>query len=178
MQAFNTKEQAAHRKAFIDECLQKAWGAACHAGFIEKNLNESIAAYQKLQAEDKKLDEEINTYADALDQHTVANRNKRAELQKTRTNIANEMKLIARNTQQGAESMQKLLTSKEQNLLLAEHAKDWSWVEKEKPTVSEEPNETSETHCVEKKCKGPKPHDAHPKDIFKYDDFDGVPIGA
>ncbi len=45
--------------------------------------------------------------------------------------------LIAQNTQQGAASMQKLLDSKEQNLMLADHAKDWSWVEVEEPKDDE-----------------------------------------
>jgi len=33
--------------------------------------------------------------------------------------------------------MQKLLDSKEQNLMLADHAKDWSWVEVEEPKDDE-----------------------------------------
>ena len=133
MAQFTEKQQKAHRDAFIEEARLKAWGAACHAGWIEKSLNELIAHYQKLQAEDKAIEAEIKANLDSLDGHTVANRNKRAELQKKRTNIAQQMKLIATNTQQGAASMQKLIDSREQNLLLAEHAKDWSWLEVEEP---------------------------------------------
>jgi hypothetical protein len=145
MSRFTAKEQTEHRKSFIDDCLHKAWGAACHAGWIEKSLTELIAAYQKLQVEDKELETAIKANAEGFDNHTVENRNKRAEMQKKRFNIANQMKLIAKNTQEGAESMQKLLNSVDQNLTLADHAKDWSWVEKAEPTVSEETtNEVAE----------------------------------
>jgi hypothetical protein len=139
MARFNDKEQTAQRKQFIADCMEKAWGAACHAGWLEKSLNELIAHYQKLQAEDKEVEAAINTNADAFDNHTVENRNKRAEMQKKRTNIGNQMKLIAKNTQEGAAAMQRLLDSVDQNLLLADHAKGWSWIEKEeKPTAIEE----------------------------------------
>jgi uncharacterized phage infection (PIP) family protein YhgE len=131
---FKPKEQDAHRKAFIDACMQKAWDAACHAAFIELNLNELVAGYQKLQAEDRELEDRIKDNLEQLDSHTVENRNKRTEMQKKRTNIANQMKLMAKNIQEGAASMQKLLNSLDQNLLLAEHAKDWSLVEKAEPT--------------------------------------------
>jgi hypothetical protein len=131
-------QQSTHRKDFINDCMQKAWGAACHAAWMEKSLNELIAHYQKLQADDKAIEADIKTNVDGLDTHSVANRNKRAEMQKTRTNIGNQMKLIAKNTQEGAVAMQKLLDSVDQNLLLADHAKDWSWIEKEEPTVAEE----------------------------------------
>jgi hypothetical protein len=136
---FTAKEQTAHRNAFIAEAHQKAWAAACHADFISKNLNELIGRYQKLQAEDREHENAIKTNADGLDSHTVENRNNRNELQKKRTGIAQEMKAIATNTQQGAQSMQKLLDSVDQNLLLAEHAKDWSW---KQPVDKEEQNET------------------------------------
>jgi hypothetical protein len=133
MTRFNQKEQTEQRKAFVADCLNKAWGAACHADWMQKSLNELIAHYQKLQAEDKEVEAATNLNAASLDHHTVENRNKRAEMQKRRTNIANQMKLIAKNTQEGAAAMQRLLDSVDQNLLLADFAKDWSWVEKEEP---------------------------------------------
>lgn len=129
MARFNQKEQTEHRKAFIDDCTHKAWGAACHAAWMEKSLNELIAHYQKLQAEDKEIEAAIKVNADGFDNHTVENRNKRAEMQKKRTDIDKQMKLIAKNTQEGAAAMQRLLDSVDQNLLLAEHAKDWQWKE-------------------------------------------------
>ena len=137
MARFNQKEQIEKRKAFIEEALTKAWGAACHAALIERSLNELIAQYQKLQAEDKAVEADIKTNIDGLDAHSVANRTKRAELQKKRTNIGQQMKLIGKNTQEGAEAMQRLLNNVDQNLSLADFGKDWSWVEKD--TVEEEP---------------------------------------
>ena len=41
---FTKPEQTKHRKAFIDECRQKAWGAACHADWIAKGL-EGLTAH-------------------------------------------------------------------------------------------------------------------------------------
>jgi len=142
MARFNQKEQTEHRKAFIADCMFKAWGAACHADWMQKSLNELIAQYQKLQAEDKALETEITANADGFNGHTVENRNKRNELQKRRTTIGNNMKLIATNTQQGAQAMQRLLDSVDQNLLLADHAKEWSW--KEVETATETPAEAKE----------------------------------
>jgi hypothetical protein len=39
------------------------------------------------------------------------------------------MKLVGKNTQEGAGAMQRLLDNVDQNLLLAEHAKTWEWQE-------------------------------------------------
>jgi DNA segregation ATPase FtsK/SpoIIIE-like protein len=61
---FTKPEQAKHRKAFIDECRQKAWGAACHADSISKGVHDNLAHYQKLQAEDRaKVMEIVAEYA-------------------------------------------------------------------------------------------------------------------
>jgi hypothetical protein len=81
---FTDKEQTAQCKAFIADCHQKAWGAACHASWLEKSLNELIARYQRLQKEDKEVEAEIKANLEGLDGHTVANRNKRNELAKRR----------------------------------------------------------------------------------------------
>jgi hypothetical protein len=56
---FTKPEQIKHRKAFIDECRQKAWGAACHADWIAKGIEGLVAHFEKLQAEDRALDEAI-----------------------------------------------------------------------------------------------------------------------
>jgi hypothetical protein len=131
MARFTEKQQKAHRQGFIDDCMDKAWGAACHADWISKSLTELVTEYQKLQAEDKALEAQITANAEGFNGHTVANRNKRNELQKRRNAIANTMKLVATNSQKGAETMQRLLDSVDQNLLLADFAKDWSWTEVE-----------------------------------------------
>ena len=133
MARFNDKQQASLRANFIDDCHGKAWGASCHASWMQKSLNELIAHYKKLQIDDHELEAKINSLEDALDYHTVENRQKRAELSKNPTNINNQMKLVAKNTQEGAVALQRLLDSVDQNLLLADYAKDWSWVEKEEP---------------------------------------------
>jgi hypothetical protein len=49
---FTDKQQAAHRKAFIEECHQNAWGARCNADFIAKGLDDLMTQYTKLKAED------------------------------------------------------------------------------------------------------------------------------
>lgn len=140
MARFTIKEQTEKRKAFIDECMQKAWGAAAHAAWIEKTLNELIAKYQDFQKQDRAIDAEMKLSLDAPDHHTVENRNKRAHLQKERNTISSNMKLIGKNMKEGTETMQRLLNSTDQNLLLADFAKEWEWKEvEEKPTVDEVP---------------------------------------
>jgi hypothetical protein len=47
---FTDKQQKAHRAAFIEECKQKAWGAACNADWIGKQVDEMLANYKKLKA--------------------------------------------------------------------------------------------------------------------------------
>ena len=91
---FTKPEQDKHRKAFIDECRQKAWGAACHADWISKGVDDIMAHYQKLQAEDRELEEAIKAAEVAVDYHTVENRNKRKSMQERRNTLAQQMKLI------------------------------------------------------------------------------------
>ena len=59
MQTFNGEQQEHHRKAFIEDCHQKAWGAACNADWIGKQSDELTSQYEKLQKEDADLDAEI-----------------------------------------------------------------------------------------------------------------------
>jgi hypothetical protein len=89
---FTKPEQTKHRKAFIDECRQRAWGAACHADWISKGLAGITAHYEKLQAEDRALEEAIKAAELAVDYHTVENRNKRKAMQERRDTLAQEMK--------------------------------------------------------------------------------------
>jgi hypothetical protein len=69
------RQQHQHRDAFIQECRQKAWGALCHAEWISKNLDDLLALYQKFQAEDAGLADQIKETE--IDYHTVENRTKR-----------------------------------------------------------------------------------------------------
>jgi hypothetical protein len=128
---FTEKQQDTHRKAFIEECRQKAWGAACHGEWISKNNNELFAHYQKLQAEDKELEAKIDEAAKAPDYHTVDNRDKRKEMQERRNQLAAAMKTLAENGQRADKAMQQLLQSAESSLALAKHAEEWEWQEAE-----------------------------------------------
>lgn len=133
MARFNQKQQTEHRNAVMEDCERKAWAAACQADWISTKLTENIAEYQRLQAEDKALEKEIKENAEGFNSHTVENRNKRAELQKKRASIEKLMKAVAVNTQEGSKRMQLFLDSVDQNLALADHAKNWNWVEKDEP---------------------------------------------
>jgi hypothetical protein len=84
---FPKPEQAKHRKAFIEECRQKAWGAACHADWISKGVDDIMAHYQKPLAEHRACEEAIKAAEVAVDYHTVENRNERKAFQERR-NIA------------------------------------------------------------------------------------------
>jgi hypothetical protein len=126
---FTKPQQTAYRRVFIDECRQKAWGAACHADWISKGVDEIMAHYQKLQAEDRALEEAIKAAEVAVDYHTVENRNKRKSMQERRNTLAEQMKVIGENSQQGQRALQDLYRSMESNLALAKHAEEWEWKE-------------------------------------------------
>ena len=70
------RTETAIRDLFIEECRQKAWGAACNADWIGKQMDELMAQYQKLKDEDAALDAEIEELESALDSHTKDNRDK------------------------------------------------------------------------------------------------------
>ena len=88
-----------------------------------------MAHYQKLQAEDRALEEAIKAAEVAVDYHTVENRNKRKSMQERRNTLAQQMKLIGENAQQGQRSLEQLYASMESNLALAKHAEEWEWKE-------------------------------------------------
>src|ERR1700722_20112297 len=100
MSTFTAAQQKKHRAAFIEECRQKAWGATCHADWISKNLDDLLAHYQKLQAEDKELETGIDDLAKAPDYHTVDNREKRKEMEQRRTAIAAQLKRMGESARQ------------------------------------------------------------------------------
>jgi len=145
MNRFNDQQQSEHRQAFTKDCMQKAWGAACHADWIQKSLDKLLAHYQALKAQDRELEERIKTNADGTNGHTKENRNLRADLQKKRSVIGTQMRLIAQNIQQGAATMQKMLDSVDQNLLLADHAQSWNWIERVEPEKSTDLEAAPET---------------------------------
>lgn len=128
---FSEEQQKKHREAFIEECRQKAWGAACHADWISKNLDALMEHYRKLQEQDKTLEADSKELASALDGHTVDNRNKRKAIQEKRDKLAQEMQVIAANAQQGQRALQQLQQSVESALGLAKHAETWEWKEVE-----------------------------------------------
>jgi hypothetical protein len=137
---FTKPEQKKHRAAFIEECRQKAWSAACHADWISKSLDELMAHYQKLKEEEQKLAADIKESENAFDYHTNDNRAKRKGMQERRNQINGiELPAVAQNAQKATQAMQQLLQSTESNLLLAEHAEKWEWKEVEaKPEPHEE----------------------------------------
>jgi hypothetical protein len=42
---FTAEQQQRHRAAFIDDCRQKAWGAACNANWVGAQLDKLIEDY-------------------------------------------------------------------------------------------------------------------------------------
>jgi cell division septum initiation protein DivIVA len=126
---FTPLQQDKHRKAFIEECRQKAWGARCHAEWVSKGLDQIIAEYEKLQAEDRGLEAEIKALEIAPDYHTVENRNKRKTLQERRTALAKAVQAMGQNAGQAQQAMQQLYASVESSLALAKHAEEWGWKE-------------------------------------------------
>ena len=124
---FTDDQQAQHRETFIEECRQKAWGAACHADWIGKQLDDIASQYEKLKAEDAGCAAEIKALETALDHHTVENRQKRKQLQDRRSTLVPVQNQLAESMRQGQKAMQQLYASVESALGLANHAEGWSW---------------------------------------------------
>jgi hypothetical protein len=126
---FTKLQQEKHRKEFTEDCRQQAWGAACHANWIGKQIDKLIEDYGKLKVEDEKLVGEIKTLETAIDYHTVENRSKRKALQERRNTIAKGMQLLGKNMQDGQQALNGLHQSIEASLQLAKHAETWEWKE-------------------------------------------------
>ena len=124
---FTDDQQNEHREAFIKECRQNAWGAACHADFISKQLDDLMKEYAKLKEEDDTAAADIKELENAVDYHTVENREKRKALQEKRNQLAKVMQALGQNMGQGQKVLENLLTSMESNSALAEHAEGWEW---------------------------------------------------
>jgi hypothetical protein len=58
------------------------------ADWIAKGVDDIMAHYQKLQAEDRQIEEAIKAAEVAADHHTVRNRNKRKSMQERRNTLA------------------------------------------------------------------------------------------
>jgi chromosome segregation ATPase len=129
MVTFTSRQQKEHRQTFIDDCRQKAWGAACHADWIGKQLDTLVEDYGKLKAEDEKLDAEIKTLETAVDAHTKENRDKRKALQERRNTIAKSVSLLGKNMQDGQQALSGFYQNIVTNLALAKHAETWGWKE-------------------------------------------------
>ncbi len=126
---FTDDQQKQHREAFIHECRQKAWGAACNAEWIGKQTDELMADYQKLKDEDAAAEAEIKTLETALDSHTKDNRDKRKALQERRHQLVKLQNPLAENMNQAQQALRNLYASVETNLALAKHAEGWGWTE-------------------------------------------------
>jgi predicted RNase H-like nuclease (RuvC/YqgF family) len=129
MAAFTEEQQKDHREAFIKDCRQRAWAAACRAEWIGKQVDKLIADYTKLKAEDEKLEEEIKTLETAVDYHTVENSAKRKTLQERRNVLQGQMKNLGLEVQQGQLGVNELYQNIEASLQLADHAVKWEWKE-------------------------------------------------
>jgi chromosome segregation ATPase len=129
LMTFDDKQQKENRQAFIDECRQKAWGAACHADWIGKSVDQLLADYKKLQEDDHTLEADIKDLDGRVDYHTVENRNKRKALQEKRNKIAEQLKFLGPVAQNGVKQMEQMQSSIETNLALAKHAETWEWKE-------------------------------------------------
>jgi uncharacterized protein YlxW (UPF0749 family) len=121
---FTTAQQTKQRKAFIEECRQKAWSAACHADWISKSIDALLANYRKLQEEERTLEADIKELANAIDSHTAENREKRKRIQGRRDQIKQNMQVIGKAAQDGTKFMQQLLASVESSLELASTPRD------------------------------------------------------
>jgi len=133
---FTDDEQQEFREAFIKEARLKSWGAACNADLIAKQLDDVMAEYGKLKTEDDQLAADIKDAEQALDHHTVDNRNARKEKQERRNQIAKVLEALAQNMARGQKALESLQASVESNMALAQHAEGWEW--KDTPPISKD----------------------------------------
>jgi hypothetical protein len=127
---FTAEQQKRHRDAFIDECHQKAWGAACNADWIGKQMDELMAQYEKLNDEDAAVDAEIKTLKAAPDFHTKDNRDKLKQLDSRLGTIRGIQKpRLSQRVKEAQKAIEGLYASVETNLALAKHAAEWAWRE-------------------------------------------------
>jgi septal ring factor EnvC (AmiA/AmiB activator) len=139
---FTEEQQKPHRTAFIEECKQKAWGAACNADWISGQLEKMIADYTKLTEEDDKFAAEIKGLETAIDYHTKENRDKRKALQERRNGLTAQKEFLGRTIQEGQANANRLYGTIETHLALAKHAETWEWKEAQpNPSESAEPQD-------------------------------------
>lgn len=129
MTTFTDKQQKKHRETFIEQCRQKAWGAACHADWLGSQLDKLIEDYAKFKKDDELLEAEIKTLEIAVDAHTKDNRDKRKSLQERRYILTKQMEAASASMQQGQRGLNELHQSAEANLQIAAHAEKWEWKE-------------------------------------------------
>ncbi len=110
---FIIEQQKEHRDAFVKEGHQKAWGAACNAEWVGKRLDELMAQYEKMQAEDRGLEKEIKALDNAVDHHTKDNRDKRRALQERRNALTKSMEVIGQSANRPQEGTQQLYANVE-----------------------------------------------------------------
>jgi len=128
---YTEDQQKEHRAAFIHDCRQKAWGAACNAEWISGQLEKMIADYTKLTEEDAKLAAEIKELEAAVDSHTKDNRDKRKALQERRNGLTAQKEFLGKTIQDGQANANRLYGTIETHLALAKHAETWEWKEVE-----------------------------------------------
>lgn len=131
MATFTSTQQLEHRTQFIEECRQKAWGAACHAEWISKNMDRLHERYNKLHADDTLLKGDLEKIAADPDKYSPENRAKKRDIESRREQLAADMKAIAPHAQEGQKALMNLRNSIESALELAKHAETWTWKEVE-----------------------------------------------
>jgi hypothetical protein len=90
-------------------------------------MDRMLADYKKLKEEDDTLNADIKELANALDYHTVDNKNKRKALQERRGQIGPQMEALLRSYQIRQNIMQELFNKSAMHLRLAERAETWEW---------------------------------------------------
>ena len=98
---------------------------------VDKELERLQDELVRLQAQDDKLVADIEELANALDYHTVENRDKRKAIQEKRDQLKEVRKIMERNMVAGQRALQELRRSIESNLALVKHAENWEWKELE-----------------------------------------------
>lgn len=137
MSTFNKQDQEKYRQQFIEEGRSKAWSAACHAAWVTDQTDKLLKAYEKMDVDQRALDEKERGLELAIDSHTKDNRIMRKSLHEQGNIIRIKMKSIGDELQKSYTFASQLLGNIDSNLAVAEFAKTWIWKEVESKPVEE-----------------------------------------
>lgn len=147
MSIFTKEEQEKYRKHFVEEARQKAWGCMCHADWALAKLDKVVASITKLEAEEKRVSEDLKALTDSPEYHTVENRGKIKALRDYLGTVKQQITVAQKRFKEGQDGVNGLYQNAESNLELEQHA--LTYLVKEVDTAAAEESKVEEAKPTE-----------------------------